>query len=41
MLLGPWFSSRNKSIVKSPKLYLADAHLLYALLSIRSEEALR
>lgn len=39
-LLEPWFSNRTKSIVKSPKLYLADTGLLCALLNIRSEEAL-
>jgi len=41
VLLEPWFSNRSKSIVKSPKLYLADTGLLCALLNIRSEEALR
>lgn len=41
VLLEPWFSNKTKSIVKSPKLYLADAGLLCALLNIRSEEALR
>lgn len=40
-LLEPWFSNRTKSIVKSPKLYLADSGMLCALLNIRSEEALR
>jgi predicted AAA+ superfamily ATPase len=40
-LLEPWFSNRNKSIVKSPKLYFADTGLLCALLNIRSEDALR
>lgn len=40
-LLEPWFSNRTKSIVKSPKLYLADSGLLCALLNIRSEEELR
>jgi len=40
VLLEPWFSNRTKSIVKSPKLYLADTGLLCALLNIRSEEAL-
>jgi uncharacterized protein len=40
-LLEPWFSNRTKSIVKSPKLYLADCGLLCALLNIRDEEALR
>lgn len=41
VLLEPWFSNRTKSIVKSPKLYLADSGMLCALLNIRSEEALR
>lgn len=41
VLLEPWFSNRTKSVVKSPKLYLADTGLLCALLNIRSEEALR
>jgi predicted AAA+ superfamily ATPase len=41
VLLEPWFSNRTKSIVKSPKLYLADTGLLCALLNIRSEEGLR
>lgn len=41
MLLEPWFSNRTKSIVKSPKLYLADSGMLCALLNIRTEEALR
>jgi uncharacterized protein len=41
VLLEPWFSNRTKSIIKSPKLYLADSGLLCALLNIRSEEALR
>src|SRR6202162_5891641 len=40
VLLEPWFSNRTKSIIKSPKLYLADSGLLCALLNIRSEEAL-
>jgi hypothetical protein len=40
-MLEPWFSNRTKSIVKSPKLYLADTGLLCALLNIRSEDALR
>ena len=40
-LLEPWFSNRTKSIIKSPKLYLADTGLLCALLNIRSPEALR
>jgi uncharacterized protein len=41
VLLEPWFSNRTKSIIKSPKLYLADTGLLCALLNIRSEEELR
>jgi len=40
VLLAPWFSNRTKSIVKSPKLYLADTGLLCALLNIPSEDAL-
>jgi predicted AAA+ superfamily ATPase len=40
VLLEPWFSNRTKSIVKSPKLYMADTGLLCALLNIRSEDAL-
>jgi predicted AAA+ superfamily ATPase len=41
VLLEPWFSNRTKSIIKSPKLYLADSGLLCALLNVRSEGALR
>jgi len=41
VMLEPWFSNRTKSIVKSPKLYLADTGLLCALLNIGSEAALR
>ena len=41
VLLEPWFSIRTKSVVKSPKLYLADTGMLCALLNIRSTEALR
>ncbi|MCK6500850.1 MAG: DUF4143 domain-containing protein, partial [Nitrospira sp.] len=40
ILLEPWFSNRTRSIVKSPKLYLADCGLLCALLSIRNEAGL-
>ncbi|HKW55712.1 MAG TPA: ATP-binding protein [Candidatus Acidoferrum sp.] len=40
VLLEPWFSNRTKSIVKSPKLYIADTGLLCALLNVRSENAL-
>jgi hypothetical protein len=41
VLLDPWFSNKTKSMVKSPKLYLADSGMLCALLNIRSVEALR
>jgi uncharacterized protein len=41
VLLEPWFSNRTKSIIKSPKLYLADTGVLCALLNIRSEDDLR
>lgn len=41
VLLEPWFSNKTKSIVKSPKLYLADTGLLCALLNIRSLDALQ
>ena len=41
MLLEPWLSNRTKSIVKSPKLYLADTGVLCALLNIRTVEGLR
>ena len=41
VLLEPWFSNRTKSIVKSPKLYIADTGLRCALLNIRFVEALR
>src|SRR5438128_1951975 len=41
VLLEPWFSDRTRSIVKSPKLYLADTGVLCALLNIRSEDGLR
>ena len=40
VLLEPWFSNRTKSIVMSPKLYLADTGLPCALLNIRSEDTL-
>ena len=41
VLLEPWFSNRTKSIVKSPKLYVADTGMLCALLNIRTEQGLR
>ncbi len=41
VLLEPWFSNRTKSIIKTPKLYVADAGLLCSLLNVRSEDVLR
>jgi predicted AAA+ superfamily ATPase len=41
VLLEPWFSNRTKSIIKTPKLYLADSGPLCALLNIHSEDDLR
>lgn len=41
VLLEPYFSNRTKSIVKSPKLYLADTGMLCSLLNIASQEDLR
>ena len=38
VLLEPFFSNRTKSIVRSPKLYLADTGLLCALLNLHSAE---
>ena len=40
VLLEPWFSNRTKSLVKTPKLYLADGGLLCALLGVRTPEEL-
>ena len=40
VLLEPYFSNRTRSIVKSPKLYLADSGLLCALLNIASVDEL-
>ena len=40
VLLEPWLSNRTKSIIKTPKLYLADTGLLCALLGIRTPEQL-
>ncbi|MBI2799882.1 MAG: ATP-binding protein [Gammaproteobacteria bacterium] len=40
VLLEPWFSNRTKSIIKSPKLYLADTGLLCALLNVRSADSM-
>lgn len=39
-LLEPWFSSRTKSLTKSPKLYLSDTGLLCFLVGIASEREL-
>ena len=36
VLLEPWVSNRTRSIVKSPKLFMADTGLLCALMNIRS-----
>lgn len=41
VLLEPYFNNRTTSMVKSPKLYIADSGLLCALLNIRSVEELR
>lgn len=41
VFLEPWFSNRTRSIVKSPKMYLADTGLLCALLNVRSARALQ
>lgn len=41
VLLEPWFSNRTKSIVKTPKLYVADTGLLCALLNIGTEGELQ
>ena len=41
VLVEPWFSNKTKSLVKSPKLYLADTGLLCALLNIQTVEELR
>jgi hypothetical protein len=41
VLLEPWFSNRTKSLVKSPKLYVADSGVLCALLNIRTADELR
>lgn len=40
VLLEPWFSNRTKSIVKSPKIYMADTGLLCTMLNIHSAETL-
>jgi predicted AAA+ superfamily ATPase len=40
LLLEPWFSNKTKSLVKSPKLYLADTGLLCSLANIRTASEL-
>jgi len=40
VLLEPWFSNKTTSLVKSPKIYIADSGLLCALLNIFSVETL-
>ncbi len=40
VLVEPWYSNRTKSIIKSPKLYIADTGLLCALLNIRTVDEL-
>lgn len=40
LLLEPWFNNKTKSLVKSPKLYLADTGLLCFLLDIATPEDL-
>jgi predicted AAA+ superfamily ATPase len=40
LLLEPWFSNKTKSLVKSPKVYLADSGLLCHLIGIRTVEEL-
>ncbi len=40
-LLEPWFSNKTKTLVKSPKLYIADVGILCFLLEITSVEQLQ
>jgi predicted AAA+ superfamily ATPase len=40
VLLEPWFSNRTRSLVKSPKLYLADTGLAAFLCGLRATEEL-
>lgn len=40
ILLEPWFSNQTKSLVKSPKLYIADSGLLCHLAGVSSEASL-
>jgi predicted AAA+ superfamily ATPase len=37
LILEPWFSNRTKSLVKSPKIYIADTGILCFLLNVKSE----
>ena len=41
ILLEPWFSNRNKTLVKRPKLYLRDAGLAAFLCGVHTVAALR
>ena len=41
ILLEPYFSNKTKSIIKSPKLYLADTGLLSVMLNLESVDDLR
>ena len=40
ILLEPWFTNKTKSLVKSPKIYIADSGLLCFLLNIETEDQL-
>jgi predicted AAA+ superfamily ATPase len=40
VLLEPWFTNQTKSLVKSPKIYIADTGLLCFLLNIENEDQL-
>ncbi len=39
-LLKPWYSNKSKSIIKTPKVYLADSGLLCFLLNIKTTQQL-
>lgn len=41
VLLEPYFSNKTKSLIKSPKLYLADTGLLSVMLNLESVDDLR
>jgi len=40
VLLEPWFNNKTKSLIKSPKLYMADSGLLCYLLGIHDVQSL-